>query len=115
MESTKADDHFHTKAIWPIAFLTILALNVNFTLSKNSENFMSVLNTFKNYHFFNLILFFMLAFFYKKAICTYNAYFKRSERKYICFPAVLFSLFMIVGVSFYLDNSWQLVWGGYLK
>lgn len=51
MESTKADDHFHTKAIWPIAFLTILALNVNFTLSKNSENFMSVLNTFKNYHF----------------------------------------------------------------
>ena len=66
MESTKADDHFHTKAIWPIAFLTILALNVNFTLSKNSENFMSVLNTFKNYHFFNLILFFMLAFFIKK-------------------------------------------------
>lgn len=115
MESTKADDHFHTKAIWPIAFLTILALNVNFTLSKNSENFMSVLNTFKNYHFFNLILFFMLAFFYKKAICTYNTYFKRSERKYICFPAVLFSLFMIVGVSFYLDNSWQLVWGGVFK
>lgn len=66
MESTKADDHFHTKAIWPIAFLTILALNVNFTLSKNSENFMSVLNTFKNYHFFNLILFLCWLFFIKK-------------------------------------------------
>ena len=117
MKNISINTEFHSKKIWFYAFCTILALNNNFaTLYDNKINgFLFILSAFKTRHVISLLIFFIIGVFYKKSIFIYNTIFFQSERKYIYLPAMLYSLFVIIGISFELNDSWQLIWGNIFK
>lgn len=103
--------------IWIYALWTVISLNSNFSnsLNPNINDFLFILNSFKSKQCINLLLFFIIGIFYKKTYYIYKTNFSQSERKYIYIPALLFSCFMVLGISFELDNSWQLIWGNGFK
>lgn len=103
--------------IWIYALWTVISLNSDFSNSydPNINDFLFILTVFKSTQCINLLLFFMFGVFYKKTYYIYKTNFSQSERKYIYIPALLFSCFMVLGISFELDNSWQLIWGNGFK
>ena len=98
------------------AFITILALNANLTVPDNNmDKILDIFTSFRGNRFLDFILFLIIAYFYKTTIIIRNVKFTSSGRKYIYFPAILFSLFMVIGASFKVDNSWQPIWGNISK
>ncbi len=113
MKNMEMSKNSNGKLNWFLSFVTIIALNANFIpqTNDNTHIFLAILSSFKSNNFINLLLFILLYNWYKAFFLIFHTHFISSEKKYIYLPAALFSIFMVVGISFDLDNSWQLIWG----
>ncbi len=96
--------------------LSILALNINLDIQEGSHWTILFLRSIRNVEIFHIILLPMLYQFYKHVSGLYE-----QEKKYrsplICtiIPAALFAFFMVMGYSFFKENSWELVFGSKLQ
>ena len=96
-----------------LCIFIILTLSMTMLKSDAISPDKSLLNSVKS---LNLICFFLFFIFYGFLLHTFSLL-KQDSRKGICcclIPAVLFSIFMIVGRSYYLENDWNLVFGSKL-
>lgn len=90
--------------------LTLLALSADLNPPESGESFLSVIESFQSVHITDIVLFLFLLYFYRHALTVYKTSFLSVRAKLCChIPAALFAVFMILGHSFYADNSWNLV------
>ena len=90
--------------------LTLLALSADLNPPESGESLLSVIESFQSVHITDIILFLFLLYFYRHALTVYKTSFLSVRAKLCChIPAALFAVFMILGHSFYADNSWNLV------
>lgn len=67
----------------------------------------TIIMSFNGFHIVTLLAFPILVFLCRKAF-----YFERREKQWMCrIPAVLFALFMVVGYTFHMENSYYLLFG----
>ncbi|MBS6396085.1 MAG: hypothetical protein KH452_02880 [Clostridiales bacterium] len=97
------------------ALLTVLALSVDRVRQDEASFVLQLLYSFKQIDLMWVVLFFLLYRFYR---CTGDRCRedRRSLREKLCchVPAALFAVFMTLGYSYYMDNSWRLVFGNSL-
>lgn len=98
------------------AFLIILTMNMDKSLQEGADRIGLLMESVKNLNLISLVLFFILYRFLTCARELYRKEYRGKLQKLCCWiPAALFSAFMVLGYSFYMDNSWDLVFGNTLQ
>lgn len=94
------------------SIFTSLALAVNPDVQEGANGLLYVIQAFGSLDIADAIIFILLFYFYRHAFTLYLSK-CRPLREKLCrhIPAVLFAAFMVLGYSFYADNSWNLVFG----
>lgn len=91
------------------AFLIILTMNMDKSLQEGADRIGLLMESVKNLNLISLVLFFILYRFLTCARELYRKEYRGKLQKLCCWiPAALFSAFMVLGYSFYMDNSWDL-------
>ena len=96
--------------------LSILALNMNLDIQEGSHWTILFLRSLRTVEIFHIILLPMLYHFYKHVSELY-AQQRKTCSLLVCsiIPAGLFAFFMVMGYSFFMENSWELVFGNKLQ
>ena len=98
------------------SFLIILAMNMEKGLQEGADWVGLLLESVKSLNLVDLVLFFVVVHFLTYAGELYRKECRGRLKKICCWiPASLFSAFMVLGYSFYMDNSWNLVFGNTLQ
>lgn len=92
--------------------LTLLALTVNLDLQEDVSGLLAVIKSCKSIDIADTVIFLLLFYFYQYAYGRYTCRCRSVREKLCCqLPAALFAVFMVLGYSFYTDNSWDLTLG----
>ena len=99
-------------------FFTICAFCMDRSIPQSSDitvySFLESLGS--GFTLIHLVLGYALYYFYEHSISLYkNAYHALRDKLCVIIPAGLFASFMVLGYSFRVDNSWQLVFKDFIQ